>query len=436
MTKYFSILILLVFFSCVKDNATFDIGGKYVDVQTNLIFVDTFSVRSYTVRFDSLRTSGLGEGEGAITVGQYEDPEMGTITSSSYFKVTLPGVRSLPANAIYDSLSLILVDNNYSIGDTLVPITLKVHRLSQAIKSREDGYLYSTSKVSYDPEVLGTVTFKPRPNRRDTMSIGLDDALGAELFALLKEKDDRLTDNINFQNYFKGLTLQPDSTDNAILGYKTAFNSPLMRLYFHYQDFDVVKAYRDFTIFDYITMQFNNYHISHPKFEIPPTQADKIPASQSGHQTYLQAGTGILTRLEFPYLKNLLQLYQNVKVLKAELIIEPMRNTYKTIQLPEKVSIYSTDDINRFGSPILNVNTGAVLTGNLKIDEVYQEETSYTFDVTNFIASKLTEATDEIPAILITIAPNDVYRTTKRLVLGSQQNSSNEVKLKVYYMHY
>jgi hypothetical protein len=118
MTKYFSILILLAFFSCNKDNQTFDIGGKYVNVQTDLRFIDTLTVNNFTVKLDSLRTSGLDDGQGAVVAGNYHDPEIGDISSSSYFKLSLPGTRSVPSTAVYDSLCLILVDNDYSIGDT------------------------------------------------------------------------------------------------------------------------------------------------------------------------------------------------------------------------------------------------------------------------------------------------------------------------------
>ncbi len=82
------------------------------------------------------------------------------------------------------------------------------------------------------------------------------------------------------------------------------------------------------------------------------------------------------------------------------------------------------------------MNTGSALIGNLVIDDVYQEETSYTFDITSFIQTKITEATDDIPALLITVTPNDIYRTADRLILGSQTNSDSKVKLKVYYMNY
>ena len=240
----------------------------------------------------------------------------------------------------------------------------------------------------------------------------------------------------NWLSYFKGLTLQGDISDEAIVGFKTASAVPVMRLYYHYEDFTSISQYRDFPIFAYAINQFNHFEITNPLIDLPGSQKDKLPAKYTDKQSFIQSGTGIVTRLEIPYLKNLLALHQNMQILRAELILEPVRNTYKTILLPARVSLFQSDKYNRFGAPVLNMNTGSALIGNLVIDNVYQEETSYTFDITSFIQTKITEATDDIPALLITVTPNDIYRTADRLILGSQINSDSKVKLKVYYMNY
>jgi hypothetical protein len=186
----------------------------------------------------------------------------------------------------------------------------------------------------------------------------------------------------------------------------------------------------------YTVNQFNHFELTNPLFTLPADQKDKVPVKLTDKQSFVQGGTGIVTRLEIPYLKNLLQLHENLQILKAELVLEPVRNTYKTIQLPKRIGLYSSDKYNRFGSILLNVNTGSPLVGTLVVDEEYQEGTRYTFDVTSFIQSKITEATDEIPALLVTISPNEIYTTLDRLVLGSQINSDSKVILKLYYMNY
>jgi len=435
MTKYFSILVLLAIFSCNDQNTSFDIGSKYIDVRTTLRYVDSLMIKSYTVKLDSIRTSGLTEG-GSIMAGFYHDPAIGDISSEGYFRIGLPASRAIPTGAEYDSIQLILIDNNYAVGDTLSAITLNVHRLNQILKPNEDGYLYNTSSFGYNPELLGTKTFLPRPNRDDTVKIDLDDALGDELFNLVKQKDDRVSNLDNFFSYFRGLVLTHNESGNAILGFSTDGTLPAIRLYYHYFDFSVVNRFLDFSIYNASELQFNHFVVQNPLIELPQKQSSKLSSGLADNLTFVQGGTGIVTRFEIPYLRSLRELYTNIQVLRAELILEPARNTYKTIKLPEKVSLYTSDGLNRFGSPIRVTSTGNVLIGSLVIDEVFQEETSYTFDITDFISSKLFEQTDEIPALLLSITPDDLYNKPERLVLGSQTNSRNKIKLKIYYMNY
>jgi hypothetical protein len=91
--------------------------------------------------------------------------------------------------------------------------------------------------------------------------------------------------------------------------------------------------------------------------------------------------------------------------------------------------VYGSDQVNRFG-------TYFSAEADLTIDKIFQEETRYTFDVTSFIQMKLVEQTNEIPALLVTIKPDDLYKTFDRIVLGSQLNTDKRVKLKIYYINY
>ena len=67
---------------------------------------------------------------------------------------------------------------------------------------------------------------------------------------------------------------------------------------------------------------------------------------------------------------------------------------------------------------------------NLEIDEFYQDETWYTFDITTFLDKNLYEESDETPSLLLTVSPDNLYKTLDRLILGSQLNHENEMKIK------
>ena len=440
MTKYsFILLFILVVFSCGDENMTFDIGSKYLDVKTNIQYTDSLTVRSYTVMMDSIRTSGLLNQ--SILVGKFNDPEFGNITARSYFRVGLPAKPSLPDDAVFDSLQLMLLYNGYSAGDTTSTFTINVHRLTKNMKTNSDGYFYNIDSISSYTELFGSASLPPKPHSSDTVWIDLDEAFGNELFDLMLYDYDKLSDNLSFLNYFKGFKLDYDASDKAIIGFQFPDGTelpgnPSMRLYYHYSDYDKVSAHLDFTVYkaDY-DLQFNQFTLNDPVVNFPPKQNLKVPAASTNNASYMLAGVGIVTRLEIPYLKNLLELHDNIKIMDAELQLEPVKNTYKTIPLPRNLSLYASDNSNRFGKALVD-KYGRDQIADLQIDEIYQVETWYTIDVTNYLTSKIEEETDDIPAMLLTVSPDNLYLTLDRLLMGSQLNKTNKVKLKIYYMYY
>ena len=210
MTKYFFFVFLLPFIwvSCTDENMAFNIGNDEVDVKTRMGFIDTFTVKSYTVILDSVPTSGLSSP--AAVIGRYEDVEFGTVTASSFFRVIPPTSTkyTIPNNAVFDSVNLFLIYNGgYYYGDTLLPFTINVHRLTEKLKPHDDGYFYNHDSIGADPEIFGRATFKPRPNSKDSVWIRLDQTFGSELFDLMEEDDLIATDVQYFLNYFKGFML-------------------------------------------------------------------------------------------------------------------------------------------------------------------------------------------------------------------------------------
>ncbi len=436
----FSALMLLLI-SCSQEEMSFDIGNKYLDPKTNIRFFDTLTIHSYTVKMDSLQTSSLKEP--GIIVGSYNDPEFGRISANSYFRLSLPSDKILPRGAVYDSVKIFLVYNDYYAGDTLQNLTINVHRLKDKIRiDQATGlYLYNKSSLGIYPELVGSHTFKPRPLRNDSVWIGMNDDFGLELFNLLYNKEAQVEDNINFQNYLKGFRLSSNVSDEAIIGFKyppyasSDIKNPALRLYYHYSQFEYKNEYMDFQVGTYDEGQFNQFMIDNEIIDLPKQQAAKVPASQYDDKSYVMAGVGVVTRFEIPYLKNLNSLHDNIRIINAVLQIEPVKNTYKSIGLPEYICLYTSDNRNRFISAI-TTQKGITQYADLVIDYVDQVETWYTFDITSFIQAELSDESDKTPSLLLSIPPEYLYKTVDRLVLGSQMNSTNKVTLKVYYMFY
>ncbi len=441
MRKFFLPLIVFSVFwiSCGKENDLYEIGNDDIDVRTEMAMIDTFSIKSYTVILDSIPTSNVGAP--VIITGSVYDELFGTVQARSYFRFHLPSkVKTnsydIVEDAVFDSLRFFMVYNGYYEGDTTVPFTLSLHRLKDQLKANTDGYFFNNDSVPAYDEPLGSITFRPSPQSKDTLWITLDYDLGREFFIKMRDGNNQLMENDLFQDYFKGVTLRGSVNNQAMLGFIYSSNKVGMRLYYHYFNLTTIKKRFDFVaqVTDRgFPLQFNSFKLSNPKLQLPESQKQKLPVSVTNNQSYILSGIGILTRLEIPYLKNLRYLGENIRVVKAELIIKPVTGTYKTESIPDSLSLNETNNSNIWGSPVYD--RGIIEVSNLTIDRLYEENTKYTLDITSFVSAKLSEQSDVIPAMLLHITGNKFYKSVERVVLGSEQHPENDIKLKVYYIN-
>ncbi|HLO58075.1 MAG TPA: DUF4270 family protein [Bacteroidales bacterium] len=433
------ILTLPFLWMSCSENKTFDIGTDNVDVKSSISLIDTFTVNSYTVMLDSLHTSGLSAPSAVI--GRFDDPDFGLFTASSFFTVDIPGTNKfgIQDDYVFDSLCLGLVYNKYYEGDTALPFTIDVHRLQQTIKTNSaDGYFYNTDSIAAMPELFGSITFKPSPNSGDTIWIPIDSTFGIQLFTYMKNNNHRVTDATDWEDFFKGFMVRYGENNKSVMGFYFPVGSgspyaPAMRVFYHYVQYSVVKRHVDFK--SAAGKQFNRFMLYNPKVPFPKNLHDKLSSSETANRTFLHSGVGIVTRLEIPYLKNLYYVGNDIQILNAELEVEPATNTYTEETLPVNLSLTSTDDLNRWGSLLYNKSNRYSSFENLTIDMVNQENTRYTFEITNFIKSNLEKQNDDTPAMLMTISADDLYQTSRRLIIGSHKNRINKVRLKIYYMN-
>src|SRR5690606_41768475 len=92
------------------------IGLGYIENEQGAHIVDTFTVAASTFLLDPLPTAG----QGMMLVGNLVDEDLGTLTSSSYFRLSSSelSLGTLPADASYDSLSIRFPYHEYSSRHT------------------------------------------------------------------------------------------------------------------------------------------------------------------------------------------------------------------------------------------------------------------------------------------------------------------------------
>jgi hypothetical protein len=438
-------LLMLVFaftiFSCGTDTdaGEFVVGSDYLAVNNKVVLIDTLTVEMSTINFDSLVTSG----QSRILVGNYDDPVFGKVKSNSYFQLSASsyalnnsGSDTEAVNFVFDSISMILKYDNYYYGDTTQVQKFDIHRLIQKVKpNTDDDSFYNNSTLSYSDESLGTVSYKPRPIEKDSINIKMSKDFGDALFQKIKKRE--ITGLDNLTEYLKGLVLVPSgSNSSSVIGFHTS-TSKVRMYYSKYQgDADADSFFIDFLMSNTST-QFNSISLDKTGTIIQnlPISTSKLSSSLTNKQGFIQSGTGVACRIDFPNIKQLKNISSNGAIVDAQMFIKPVNNSYSNkYPLADSLKVYVGDNLNRISGSLLNA-AGAAVYGTLsqKSDE-FNENIGYTIPLGSFLQKEMLKASDSRSSLILTLP--GISKSVNRLVLGDQKHPENKILIKIYYLSY
>ena len=385
------------------------------------IFTDTVTVRASTVLLDSVATSGAA----LLLAGRYHDNRLGSVVAGSVVAFGYEAQPTVDESLIYDSLVLSL-DYAYSYGDTNQVQHLHIHSLEEELSA--DKTYYNSDRVAYRSTPLGSKTFKPRPNTRIPLRIRLEDALGHALFNEMK--DGGFTEE-TFKSVLKGIVVLPGENDNgAILGFRTISDSTVIRLHCHTNDLDLKPETFTFKAPE-SSVRFNQLQSDRSSTLLAPLQRTRqaLDASLTGEETFLLAGIGLVTRLEFPYLRNFANLYP-LGINRAELVVQPVGNSHnRQYPLPTKLELFEVDGANR--SRAAEALTQAFLT-----EDLVNQDKFYRAALTDYIIESIREGPVHRNGLLISFGSATFRQSAEKLVLGGAAHATDPVKLRVYYTRF
>lgn len=429
-------LISLMLISCTSENynsTDFLAGEQFTDSNMRVVLIDTLTVTTSTMKFDSIVTSESSR----MLIGRYRDPVFGTVISSSYIGL-VPSSYTIDAEAEYDSIALHLAKDSYYYNDTLKTNTIHVKRLTKYIKGEESDNIYNTAIAEYDDTDLARYAYQPRPLTEDTLKIRLSDSLGIDFFTKFQEKE--ITTNDQFKDYFKGLALLPgEEDDGAIMGFSKNTDATYIRLYYSIAE----ENYRTQEFLDISLDQtsspvpfFNQVKTVEPIAPIQTlvNQEIELESKAVGNLSYIQSGMGIATKIQFPFLKTVHEIKGEGTILDAVLKIRPAPNSYTdNLILRDSLSVYIVDNNNGITSQLLISDTtpvqGILNTENEEFNDIY-----YEISIGSYIENLLaTERETEEGLILL---PNNYNSTVDRFILNSMDNSQYSTVLELTYAIY
>ena len=417
--------------SCSDDSDNFTIGNDFLESQADLRMIDTFSVSLSTVLIDSLPTSYID----SFLLGNYEDDIFGRVSCNGFFEVGLPSnAGNVQDDDYFDSITISLRYTGYFYGDTTREIRLDFYRLTEELELDESGYLYNTSSFAHESTPIATHIFRPTPLAKDSIEITINELVGVELFELMRSNDEIMETENNFLDYFKGIAIVADTNYNgSVVGFNAEEDNIMIRIYGHRIEETTVDLEYDFPLIS-AEKQFNQilYNFANTSLERITERDVAVPASELDNKSYSQGGIGLMTKVQFPSMNEFL-LYENTFILMAELIIKPARQSYNIFDLPDDIYLYNTDKHNSIGDVLID-EEGNVVTPSFYYDENYEDENSYTFDVTNFIKNELSDNYfDTDHGLILTFSFEEYLCSLKRIVFDAGAYSS---QLKIYYVNY
>lgn len=457
--------LLALMSSCnSSDFEEHQIGDNLIDKSTEVILIDTFMVRSSTVKRDSVVTSGYEN----VLFGQYTDEYFGKVRSEFYAEVGLGDAFSLRKINLsgsdvtvpikYDSLVFIGYGDGRYYGDTLVQQSIEIHRVTEEIKLPEGKFaFYGHDSFDYDSELIGQADFFLKPKKQSVFEekndsdpefldggirFRMQDLLGEKIIEKVNAIDDTVLLSDRWRSYFKGFLLKPGIQSNAMFAFALGNAKMKMRLYYSDANYDQVGVARfhDFPV-NSNAVHFSNYQSD--KSLTPQglgrivEESEDLISEETDNLAFIQGGIGFLTKIRIPYITGLNKLGLTGGILKAELVFYPKDGSYNDDQfmLPQSpFNIFETDETNQLLQKIVNSVNNNPITSIYYYNTTNKDESFYSVELTDYINRKLLEGQKYDDALLISLPFESIGNSMERMVIENDINSDFRIKLKVTYV--
>jgi hypothetical protein len=428
MRQLFLVCVVFMISSCYRDPIQFE--GDPPDSYTRVVKIDTITPFISTVIVDSFATGNTN----SFLVGRYNDPHFGEITSRAFLQIGMPGTtEDIADNAVFDSLVLIIRLDKYYYGDTTKAITLEVHELDESIELGYNDQLYNTSNFSIKPSPLGSKQVRIYPHLTDSVIIRLDQAKGQEIFSKIRSKADELNSQDNFLLYFKGIRVSTThDSEGVVYGLKGEGGSMVMRLHYHLTAPFPKEEYVDFTSLAN-DRAFRQTLVNRNGSLPDPAMAGKheLSSAETNHIGYTQPTTGVLMKIIFPGLQNILNTDKPVNLLRAEILLRPLSQSFDIYSLPPSLMLMQTDESNIVGSPLADSTGFSILTATPVLDHIYGTNNYYRFNITNFIRHLLQTPASAGVGFFVTQSTPEQSTQLNRAVFGDAAIGKNASQLSI-----
>lgn len=435
-------ILAAILCACNEDPFTFQLGENLVVTTTKLTLVDTVSVSLSTYKKDSIDTSDKGR----LLAGVIHDDVFGDITASSYFQFGLSTGdygNEIVVNDedVLDSITLVLKYDQYYVGDTLMEQAYHVFQLTEELEEdEEEGGIYNTSSFSHASVPVGTVRFDPRPGkyRDEELEILLDKELGEEMLTYLQ--DNNSLDEEDFLESYQGFVLSPvEGESHSVLGFSATDTSLFLRIYAH--EPGPINTEKEYNLaMTNSNLQYNQIKLDQDLVQAFDSVTEKIGVSSvyTEDMAYIYGGLGLYARVSFPYLDKITGAAElrNSIIVNATLYMDPEEFNFERSDIVDELRIYETEKNGDLGGILVN-DLATDLTTDSYMDEIFPDNSFFTFDLTNYIKGEVGDYYIEPEfGFYVDLSSTNAASTIDKLILNCKPMVENNMRLALTYFYY
>jgi hypothetical protein len=425
------LLVILFFLGCRKEKNKIGLDDPS-RISSNTYFTDTVTVKSQIVLInDSINTTNVNVGgQSLLLAGAYSDPLIGKTAAESYTRLRLATeFVELPA-ATADS-GFLYLHYSYYYGNITQSQTLNVYKLTSTISS-DVTYFSNSAGINYDPTPIGIINFVASSDTNSQLKIKITNI--AYLQSILAASKN----NTGFESEIKGLAIVPsNNSSGAIIRINGNSTGSLFQIY--YTQYAQSKVYA-LTLtntsrkFYRITTDRSGTDLASLVNNYDSINTNALPSNSN--RCYLQACSGLRTRLSFPYLKNLRTSFPNISIVKGELLIKPSSTSNSETYAPNPGLVLIRTENGKMkrtaAGGIYYVQPDDVSqTGNGFYSITSYSNSQYSFQFRSYAQAVLLNQLENNPVI---VSPASLSTEANRLVFNDYNNTTNPVKLNLYFI--
>ncbi|WP_375447461.1 DUF4270 family protein [uncultured Fibrella sp.] len=389
--------------------------GLAPSTPVDVLYTDTLTITRTTIQLDSVRSND----QSTALIGRYTDPIFGLIESKAYIQlrpsrsliITDSGTSNVTSTdrIIIDSTKVRFPLNGVWYGDTTVSQEISLSELTDSLRS-----------VNYDitspgpavRRVIAKRTVKIRPSVIDTAGyvspIVIDNSIGSTILSmantnalLFSSTTGAWVDPVAFrQKIAHDYVLTSASTPQAAILGITPSEGAIVT-YFHVKGESFAQAYE----LPFTGKRFNQITANRGGTPLASLRPGQSLATTTTARTYVQPGTGVTTKLQFPSLTNLLKTGR-IAINRADLVITPIAAEDGKRPLPPYLVLAEVGVNNRLVRTVSTTGIESILATVQTYGPATRVPGSYSGPQIAIIDPRTTSYTFQLAGYLQSVAAN------------------------------